>query len=303
MAINENSLTISREPNGFSAIPFFTNDGKVEFFTGISSLAKLCSLFHSLEDQIGPRYICHGLDQVPRFEQFCLTLMNLRLNLQPTDLSQLFKLPKFQVSVSISQFISSMSVTLVPNFLQWRRYVDNESEAFFPQLVNSNGNPTCNWIIERIKVRVANEGTLNYFVAFSVNGMVSYVSPGYPNLLVQGAEKWKLVSLLEHLSHDDHVLLKIDDVINIYVCNESLEKKRLRKSTFAGSKELSDAIAWSYFAWSQKILEPFKRRFAVFCHEPFKVPISANMPVTLKVEQIVQICCALHNFDSLISNN
>ena len=76
----DNVVLAGEPPSRFSVRTFLTDDEKVEFYTGITSFKKLCSLFDSLALEMG---VQGSYEQLPRFEQFCLTLMNLRLNLQP----------------------------------------------------------------------------------------------------------------------------------------------------------------------------------------------------------------------------
>ena len=282
---------VDHQPSRFSALSFFTDDEKVEFYTGITSLKKLCSLFHNLELQMG---VQDPYEQLPLFEQFCLTMMNLRLSLQPKDLSVLFHLPEFEVSQCISRLMSSMLVFFVPT--SWPKYVGGKKYALLQQILTDKGIGKCSYIVDLVKVHVENEGTLNYFVAFSLNGLVRYVSSGFPESFEQEIEKWELLSLLKQLSHGDKIVVKINNQIKIYEC---YMKKQLNRTLLTINKDISEELN----IWTQTILDPFKRRFAVFSNSPFTpVQSSPNLKATnsrFKVDQIVKICCAMHNSDPL----
>ena len=210
----------------------------------------------------------------------------------------LFHLPLFEVSQCINRFISLMFVLLVPT--SWPKYVESQIDALMPQILAGKEISKFNYFVHLVKVRFAKELYLNYFVAFSVNGLVSYVSPGYPEPFQQEIEKWELIGFLKHLSHGDKILTKINNQIKIYKCDK---KKRLNRTLF--NQDISDELNF----WTHKILDPFKRRFAVFCHDDPFTPVDSLTPINykatnssamkLKIDQIVKVCCALHNSDPL----
>ena len=99
----------------FHALSFFTNDAKVEYYTGFQSIEKLWMLFRFLEDQMDQ----HQIDELPLFEQFCLTLIYLRQYLQPKDLAYRFNLTEMKVLVYIDRFLSAFTKFIVPSYIQW----------------------------------------------------------------------------------------------------------------------------------------------------------------------------------------
>ena len=88
---------------------FFTDDAQVQLHTGIDTLENLHALFSFLNAQMGKspeKYTSSG--SIPLFEQYCLTLMRFRLDLQPCDIASHYSLPEFDVIICIDRIISGI---------------------------------------------------------------------------------------------------------------------------------------------------------------------------------------------------
>lgn len=95
-------------------IEWFTNDNKVEFYTGLTNLKLLLALFDFVHKEIP---YC-SRSALSKFEKLTLTLMRLRLNLTLTDLAYRFNVSNSTVSTVFIDITDLLFVYLRP-LIKW----------------------------------------------------------------------------------------------------------------------------------------------------------------------------------------
>ena len=95
---------------GFTISWFESDDSKVKFFTGLPSFQILMTLF----DFITMSVACSARSSLPLLQQFIMTLMKLRLNVENQHLAYLFGVHQSTVSQNFRKWIYVMYERLKP---------------------------------------------------------------------------------------------------------------------------------------------------------------------------------------------
>ena len=280
----------------FQASTFFTDDEKVEFYTGVDTIENLWLLFRFLEDRIDTT---SDSNRLPLFEQFCLTLMRLRLNLQPRDMAYRFGLVLPEVVDYITKFLSIMFTFLVPTYIHWSGREDTDSTL--PNCFKLSGLDDCVCFVEHLQVSLSTDlasdddasKNLTYLIGFTPAGLVSFVSIGFPSNWKK-EQIWLKSGILNHLEHGDWILTErgksvykaeaLHKAVNPFVENFGLQLVQVdeeEEETF--SKRI---VVQSH---CKRVIESLKKKFAIFQSE------ITDFSSFSTVDQIIKVCCALHN--------
>ena len=297
-----------RQFDSFDALAFFSNDAIVQSHTGIENLENLWMLYRFLEDRMEQQSDNSSSNSLPLFEQFCLTLMTLRLDLHPQDLRVLFRLPDSEMSMYIDRFLSFMTKFLVPFHILWLKREDVVHPLFLGMEIANQDFQKCVCFVDFIQVQIdRNEEYLNYVIAFSSTGLVSFVSDGFPG---NQKDLLKLSGLLKHLSHDERFLIKAAqfDITNpkleIFICDQmSPHSPLLIYKPLNLGKILNNAL----YVRVQNVTDAFKNRFLFLTN---LLTTSLQQPSSLSlfdfnspgsVDRLIKVCCALYNASALPS--
>ena len=91
------------------------DDEQFKFYTGLPSFVTLMAVFHFVSCHMGSSGTSRSL---PRFQQFLLVLMKLRLNLFDKDLAYRFGIGQASVSQYFNKWIEIMFIRLQP-LVRW----------------------------------------------------------------------------------------------------------------------------------------------------------------------------------------
>ena len=297
--------------DSFDAISYFVDDAKVKRNTGIDTLENLWMIFRYLEDRIDLKPNSSSVSILPPFEQFCLTLMTLKLDLKSVDFMTRYKLSEFEVTKCIDKFLPLMLEFLVPTYIQWLKREDNVNSLFIDvinvykkgrvqshiELFNEDVQK-CVCFIDLLRVEGdRNEEHWNYLIAFSPSGLVSFVSTSFPGSLGQ-MELLKLSGLLDHLSHEDRLLMmKIadNDKMQFFKC----DKADRRIAQLFSKPLVMDSFLYDKLEFRmKKIIKGFKNSFLLLRNLLSTGADSSslfNLTSSTTVDRLIKVCCALYN--------
>ena len=93
---------------------FKNDDSKVRYYTGLPCFATLITIFNF----VAPYISVTGRTTLPKFKEFLMILMKLRLNLYDQDLAYRFRINQSTVSRKTTKWIETMFVRLQP-LIRW----------------------------------------------------------------------------------------------------------------------------------------------------------------------------------------
>jgi len=296
----------------FQARVFFVDDAKVEFYTGFLNAEKLWMVFRNLEDKMERP----PTGELPLLEQFCLTLMYLRLNLQPRDLAYRFNLTEMKVLVYLDNILLAITKFFVPKCIQLPKYIPRSS---LPEIFSNVHLLKCISIADILSVRLINNMSFKFLAIMSLLGEVVFVSDGFPAITVD-FKIWKEAGVLNQLFSPGDQVLQIQ-LGNLLMYNVNSSKVTTSSSTNKNgdlhllAQKLPDFGSFQYGTlrhYIQTLVDSLKSRFAIF-REVFRTkPRANNVPLSLPLEsfptstlavvnQMVKVCCALHNSSLSVS--
>jgi hypothetical protein len=299
----EKKTRLSGDSVQFQASTFFTDDEKVKFYTGIDSIEKLWLLFRYVEDRIDTASDS-TINRLPLFEQFCITIMRLRLNLQPQDMAYRFGLELPELVDCITTFLSIMFKFLVPTHIHWSSREDINSTL--PNCFKRSNLDNCVGVIEHLEVSMSSDfgnedGRSKHFIyliGFTPAGFVSFVSIGFPANWKK-EDIWLKSGILNHLEHGDWILTEggksaykaeaLEKTVNPFVENFGLQLVQV-------DEEDKRIVVQRQ---CKRVIESLKKRFAIFQSEITGLSSIHSLAVSwdgmTTIDQMVKVCCALHN--------
>jgi len=164
------------------------NDAKVAYYTGLPSFALLMHIFGLVSKKVpdSPLYV------LPKFQQFLLVLMRLRLNLQVQDLAFRFNVHVSTVSRIFYRWVVAMSYSLEQCIL----WPDRESlYTSMPLCFKREWGSSVAVIIDCFEVftdrsssllarastwsQYKHHNTVKFLIGITPQGTISYISPAY----------------------------------------------------------------------------------------------------------------------------
>jgi len=274
----------------------------------MNSIEKLWLLFRFVEDRIDTTTSSSdSINRLPLFEQFCLTLIRLRLNLQPKDMGYRFGMELQELVDYITRFFSIMFKFLVPTYIHWSSR--EEVSSTLPNCFKLSGLDDCVCIVELLEVSLSSDFVseddsskkLTYLVGFTPTGFVSFVSIGFPGTCKK--EKiWLKSGIMGQLEHGDWILTERGK--SVYKA-EAIKKTAkpfieifgLQLIQMDNDETFSKRIVIQRHC--KRVIESLKKRFAIFQAEITGLSsfssLAASWNGMATVDQMVKVCCALHN--------
>jgi len=299
---------------GFESSSFFTDDAKVEFYTGIQGVERLWFLFRYLEDRMEEEAQSpEDTNELPQFEQFCITLMHLRLNLQPRDLAYRFNLIEAKVSAYIDRFMSAVSKFLIPTHIQWQKRID--IQLSLPKCFNTLSVRRCICIVEIFQVHLDHNYSLKYLIAFSPLGLVSYVSPApFPGHFDE-LQVWKESAILDQFAQGDQLLKLSKGRVTMLQADffksapnfTGIYNKRVQLNEIKLTGDLQSGLQ----AHVERVIDNFIRRFAILSKGPVMISKAPGSRTAIEmftssykvIGKLIQVCCALHNSNPIATGS
>jgi hypothetical protein len=274
----------------------------------MDSIEKLWLLFRYVEDRIEKATSSsNSTNRLPLFEQFCLTLIRLRLNLKPKDMSNRFGLKLPELIDYITRFFSIMFKFLVPAYIHWSNREDINSTL--PNCFKLSGLDDCVCIVELLEVSLSRDffskddkcKKLTYLIGFTPTGLVSFVSIGFP-AASKKENIWLKSGILNQLEHGDWVLAETGKLVYKAealkkTVNPFVENFGLQLVLVDEEETFSKRIVIQRHC--KRVVESLKKRFAIFQTEITGLssvsPLAVSWNGMATVDQMVKVCCALHN--------
>lgn len=285
-----------------------TDNEAVKFFTGLSSYAKLLVTFN---------YVVKFLQEPKRgyklsyFEQFCMTLMRLRLNLKIQDLAYRFDVSKSSASTYIDFWLHAMYTVLVPTCIFWPA---RENLRCTMPLCFREKFRKCSVIIDcfeiflerpiQIKGRAStysnykSHNTVKYLIGIAPQGCITFISLGYGG---RTCDK-KIVEdsgFLEHLVVGDVVLadrgFTVHEVVNMQGANLQIPafkgtRSQLRQIEVEESRDLSRVRIHV-----ERVIGAVKQRYSILQGPLDTYSLLSDETCTSVVDKMVRVSCALYN--------
>lgn len=281
----------------------------VSFFTGIDSYEKLWMMFNWILKFVPKE---DKRVKLSYFDQFCLTLMKLRLNSLEQDLAYRFRVAVSTVSKYIHFWIHAMYVCYVPALITWptRENMRGTVPLFFRDKFFN-----CVCIIDcfeifcqrpiKVKERAStystykSHNTVKYLIAVTPQGTVSFISKGYggrcrDKFIVEDS------GFLEHLIHGDLVMADRGFTVHEAI---ALRDANLAIPSFLGKRTQLSNVEVEYSrglarirVHVERIIGATKQRFSILQGPLHRTTLGVSKGEnTAIIDKIVMVCCALYN--------
>ena len=186
--LREENHKLSRTLESFqmSIDSFEANPKRLKFYTGLDSIHAFKAIFNL----IAPVIEDHHLSSLPKFSQFLMVVIKLRLNLSDQDLGYRFGVSQSTVSKIWIKLINIMYVRL-KSFIMWPER--EQLKKTMPVTFRDNFNK-CVCIIDCFEVfcerpsdlmaraqtysHYKHHNTVKFLIAISPQGVISYISKG-----------------------------------------------------------------------------------------------------------------------------
>lgn len=294
----------------FRAEHFFDgDDAKVEFYTSVNGLEKLWFLFRFIEDRIASNNeINQSMNDsaLPLFEQFCLTIITLRMNADPQDLGYRFNLSRSDVAAYVDHWITILFQLLPQSEIIW----PTDSHEIFPKNSELAGLVA---VVDLVQLPTfGGPHSAQYLLAFNpANGSVIFVSNSFPFNKHRAEFVWSSCGILNNLSERDKLVLtnggatlyKTMDLGLVGQPQSDAQCKTLFvlvndriQLHLVKSKELPGGLR--KLASALNASEALKNRFAVLKNPALRTMSSVTIQNGAHwsgMAKVVHVCCALHN--------
>lgn len=282
-------------------------DAKVKFYTGLPSFGILKTLF----DFVAPHIPDHRLSAVPKFQQFCMVLMKLRLNLADADLAHRFGVCQSLVSKNWRKWIDAMYIRLKP-LIKWpgrEELMKTMPRDFLKSF------PKCICIIDCFEVflerpsdlmaraqtysNYKHHNTVKFLIAITPQGVISFASKGWGGR-VSDQHLTENCGLLSHLIHNDQILadrgFTVQDSVGLYCAEIVLPpftrgKKQLSKIEIDKARKLSRVRIHV-----ERVIGLLRQKYTILESTlPINMVMCNSDTSDSMIDKVVTICSALCN--------
>ena len=285
-----------------------SSKSKVKFYTGLPSYSVLKAVFNFVSLHMPPPYRDSTL---PKFQQFLMFLLKLRLNLFDQDLAYRFGVSQSTVSRNFRKWVDVCYVRLKP-LIKWPE--KKELMETLPQDFKQDF-PKCVCIIDAFEVfcerpqdlmaraqtysNYKHHNTVKFLISITPQGVVSFVSRGWGGR-VSDKHLTENCGLLENLLPGDQILadrgFNVMDAVGLYCAEIKIPpftkgKKQLSKLEIDKARQLSRVRIHV-----ERVIGVLRQKYTIL---ESTLPISmircnsdSNASI---IDKIVVVCCALCN--------
>lgn len=278
-------------------LAFENDDNKVKTMTGIPTYSKL---------QVVLTFVISFLQtetHLTPFQQLLLTLMRLKMNLDLSLLSSLFKISVATASETFHNTIEVLHTRLVPALVLWpnREELQLSMPVVFRQVF---GRCACiidcfEIYIEKPRDQRAHQHTMKYLIGITPRGTVSFISKGWGGRTTD-KHLTENCGFLDRLNPGDVILadkgFDVEDSLGLY--NAQLEMPAFTK----GKKQLGPVAVESTEGLAsvqthvERVIGKARNQYAILQSTIGIKMCEAEHPNGLMaLDKIVHVCCALTN--------
>ena len=280
---------------------------KVRYYSGLPSFTVLMTIYNF----IAPYISNHGGNSLPKFQQFMMVLMKLRLNLANQDLAYRFNIHQSTVSRKFRLWIDAMFVRLRP-LIKWpeRDVVRDTMPMTF-----RNNFKKCICIIDCFEIfcerptglkaraqtysQYKHHNTVKFLIAITPQGSISFISKGWGGR-VSDLHITENCGLLQNLLPGDLVLadrgFNIQESVSFYCAEVKIPaftrgKPQLSQMELDTTRELAHVRIHV-----ERVIGLLKQKYAFLRGElPINVIKCDSSSEYSMIDKIVTVCCALCN--------
>jgi len=284
-----------------------SDDDKVKFYTGLPCYSVMNTVFL----HVSTDFKCNE-SSLPKFQQFLMTLMKLRLNLSNQDLAYRFGISQSTVSKYFRKWINVMYIRLQP-VIRW----PSREELYATMPTDfKNKFSRCVCIIDCFEVfcerssdllaraqtysNYKHHNTIKFLIGISPQGVISYVSKGWGGR-VSDKHLTEQCGVLDNLLPGDQVLadrgFSVADTVGLY-CAEiktpsfTKGKKQLSRMEVDLSRQLSRVRIHV-----ERVIGVLRQKYTILQSTiPINMIMCEEITETSLIDEIVVVCSAMCNF-------
>lgn len=300
-------LMESMEKAVMSMKSFESDNSKVKFYTGLPSFAILMAVYNFVAPHLPESAQC----LLPKFQQFVMTLMKLRLNVSNQDIAYRFGISQATVSKTWRKWINVMFVRLKP-LIKWP--AREQVIKTMPQAFRQNFRK-CVCIIDCFEVfcerpsslmaraqtfsNYKHHNTVKFLIGIAPQGVISYVSKGWGGRV---SDKYltENCGILDKLQPGDQVLadrgFNVEESFGMYCAKivtppYTKGKKQLSRLEVETARQLSRVRIHV-----ERVIGLLRQKYTL---------LESTLPINMimcdaeaefsMINKVVTVCCALCN--------
>jgi len=293
---------------------FKNNDAKTKFYTGLPNFAIMLAVFNL----VAPSVISTSRNSLPKFSEYILTLMRLRLNLPLQDLAYRFNISLPTAARIFEKWVDAMDNKL--GFLIW--WPEREQLwRTMPRVFKKNFGKRVAVIIDCFEVFIdrpssliaramtwsnyKHHNTVKFLIGITPQGVISFISHAWGGR-VSDKHLTENSGLLKNLLPGDIVLADrgFDIADSVGLCQASLKIPAFTK----GKNQLSalDVEETRKIAnvriHVERVIGLVRRKYTILqTILPIEFVTAKHGKVKSPIDKIARVCCALTNLsDSVV---
>ncbi|XP_022806305.1 uncharacterized protein LOC111343402 [Stylophora pistillata] len=293
---------------------FTNNDAKTKFYTGLPNFAIMMAVFNL----VAPSVIATSRNCIPKFSEYILTLMRLRLNLPLQDLAYRFKVSLPTAGRIFEKWVDAMSDKL--GFLIWWPEREELGKTM-PRVFKRNFGNRVAVIIDCFEVFIdrpssliaramtwsnyKHHNTVKFLIGITPQGVISFISQAWGGRV---SDKYLTENsgLLKNLLPGDIVLADrgFDISDSVGLCQASLKIPaftRGKNQLSALDVEETRKIA-NVRIHVERVIGLVRRKYTILqTILPIEFVTARHGKAEAPIDKIARVCCALTNLsDSVI---
>lgn len=282
------------------------DEEKLLYFTGFPKLIIFQSIFAEIEP-----YLSERTTAIPKFQQFLLTLIKLRLNFDFTYLGMLFQCHR-TTAARIFENVIDIIYCRFKKFIFWpsRDILSNNMPKCFSEIYENNVTV----IIDCFEVLIEQPSnleaaaktwsdykhnqTMKFLIGVSPQGFIMFISNAYGG---RASDKFIVEdsNFLENLNPGDLIIadrgFSIDDSVKLYCAQVKYPsflkgKKQLSPEDLESTRKLA-----SVRIHIERIIRQLKAKFKIF-KTAFPIrQLKKNYDEIAFIDKIINVCCCFIN--------
>ena len=286
---------------------FKNDDSKVRYYTGLPCFATLITIFNF----VAPYISVTGRTTLPKFKEFLMILMKLRLNLYDQDLAYRFRINQSTVSRKTTKWIETMFVRLQP-LIRW----PGREELLKTMPLSFKANfKQCVVVIDCFEVfcerpkalkaraqtwsHYKHHNTVKFLIGITPQGAISFISKGWGGRVSDQliTEKCGILDLL----HPGDIILadrgfNVQEAVGLYCAEVKIPpftkgKKQLSQLEVDSARQLSRVRIHV-----ERVIGLMRQKFTILeSILPINLIMCNEQADYSLIDKIVTVCCSLCN--------